>query len=39
MKNVDRLQEMNQVNGSMVEAKREVLKGASTTGLFTLKGD
>ena len=29
---------LEQVNGSMVEAKREVCwKGASTTGLFTLK--
>lgn len=27
----------DQVNGSMVAAKREILKGATTTGLFTLK--
>lgn len=40
MKNVESLTRLlDQVNGSMVEAKREVLEGASTTGLFTLTGD
>lgn len=40
MKNVETLTRLlDQVNGSMVEAKREVSKGASTTGLFTLTGD
>jgi len=41
MKNVESLTRLlDQVNGSMVEAKRERFwKGASTTGLFTLTGD